>query len=170
MRTLLKVSHFLELLGLSIWTGGMLIIGVVVAPIAFSNLPIDAAGDLMARIFGLFNQKVTLGLVTVLIASFLIQLWGEPVPQESVKRRRWEGRLLFLFCLVALYTGVILTPKIEAARIKFQATGADPETFQGLHRRSEELASVGLIAAMALLYLKANPESRGKSAETGAHV
>jgi uncharacterized membrane protein len=158
MRSIVAVCHFLELLSLAVWVGGMLIIGTLVAPVAFSNLPIESAGDMMARIFHRFNRGVTFGLVIVLIASYLVRLLAERKGGGMTPRRLriWEGGLLLLFCASALYVGAVLTPRAEIARANLhqKGPGGTAGEFGRLHQRSEELATVGLLAGFGLFFIK----------------
>ena len=171
MRWIVAVCHFLELLSLAIWVGGMLIIGALVAPVAFSNLQIEPAGDLMARIFHHFNGVVTFSLVIILIASFLIRLLAEQKEGITTPRRLriLEGVFLLLFCVSALYVGAVLTPRAEIARANLhqKGPGGTAEEFGRLHRRSEELATVGLLAGLGVIFIKSRVLSLGREKRNG---
>jgi uncharacterized membrane protein len=166
MRWIIAVCHFLELLSLAVWVGGMLIIGALVAPVAFSNLQIGPAGDMMARIFHNFNGVVTISLVIILIASFLARLLTEQKLKIMTPRRlrMLEGVFLLLFCVSALYVGAVLTPRAEIARANLhqKGPGGTAEEFGRLHRRSEELATVGLLAGLGLFFVKGRALSLGQ--------
>jgi hypothetical protein len=167
MKWIVVTCHFLEILSVSLWVGGMLTIGALVAPVVFSNLPIDSAGEVMARIFHHFNREISLGLVIVLTASFLVRLLAERegfVTPRKVKL--WEGGLLLILCSIGIYVGTLLTPRIEAARATLKQPGSPArEAFGRLHQRSERLASAGLIAGVGLLWVKANALSRRRSGQ-----
>ena len=59
-------SHIVTLLALSLWLGGMIVLGAVVAPIVFSVLPLPTSADAMTLVFRRFDAIAVTSAAIVL--------------------------------------------------------------------------------------------------------
>jgi uncharacterized membrane protein len=156
MRVLAYLSRWIELLGLTIWIGGMMILGAVVAPTVFNTVkPIEMAGAAMSLVFRKFNG----GLVYVCIVLVVLGFLGKLFLDQRLGRSRWiEAGLLAAMILVSLYIGAILGPRMEVLRhirITDASNSAAIVEFDRDHRISVSLFSVNLILGLAVLFINA---------------
>ena len=166
MRALAYLSRWLELLGLGVWIGGMVILGALVAPTVFNTVkPIEMAGAAMSLVFRRFNG----GLVYACIALVALGFLGKFFLDQHRGRSRWiEGGLIAVMILVGLYIGAILGPRMEDlrhTRIADPSNSAAIVEFNRDHRVSETLFSVNLILGLAVLFINAK-ESAIKGVES----
>lgn len=165
MRALAYLCRWIELVGMAVWIGGMLILGALVAPTVFNTVkPIEMAGEAMSLVFRRFNG----GLVYVCIALVVIGFLGKLFLCQWRVRSRWiEGGLLTVMILVGLYVGAILGPRMEDLRhirIADPSNAAAAVEFDRDHRISETFFSVNLLLGLAVLFIHAR-ESAMKDVE-----
>lgn len=156
MRALAYLCRWIELVGMAVWVGGMLILGALVAPTVFNTVkPIEMAGEAMSLVFRRFNG----GLVYVCIALVVFGFLGKYFLSQRRGQSLWiEGGLLTLMVLSGLYIGFILGPRMEYLR---HTRIADPSNstviieFDRDHRISVSLFSVNLMLGLAVLFIHA---------------
>jgi len=156
VRTLAYLSRWLELLGMGVWIGGMVILGALVAPTVFNTVkPIEMAGEAMSLVFRKFNG----GLVYVCIVLVVFGFLGKFFMSQRRRRSLWiEGGLLTVMVLAGLYIGAILGPRMEELR-RIRMTDPSNSTaiieFNRDHRVSVSLFSVNLLLGLAVLLIHA---------------
>src|SRR5438552_1688276 len=143
MRPMAYLSRWIELLGLTVWIGGMVLLGSLVAPIVFNTVkPIEMAGAAMSLVFRKFNG----GLVYVCIALVVLGFLGKFFLDRHRSRSRLiEGGLIAVMILVSLYIGAILGPRMEDLRhirISDPSNSGAIVEFDRDHRISVSLFSV----------------------------
>jgi uncharacterized membrane protein len=156
VRGLVSFSRWLELLGLGVWIGGMVILGALVAPTVFNTVkPIEVAGAAMSLVFRRFNG----GLVYACIAMVALGFLGKLFLEQQRGRSRWiEGGLIAVMILVGIYIGAILGPQMEElrhARITDPSNSTAIIEFNRDHRVSETLFSINLILGLVVLFINA---------------
>ncbi len=156
MRALAYLCYWIELLGMAVWIGGMVILGALVAPTVFNTVkPIEMAGEAMSLVFRKFNG----GLVYVCIALVILGFLGKSFLSQRRGRSLWiEGGLLTVMVLSGLYIGAILGPRMEDLRhirIADPSNAAAIVEFNHRHRISETLFSVNLLLGLAVLFIHA---------------
>jgi len=153
--------RYLALTALVVWLGGMVIVGLIVAPSTFGVLQAadPANGRMLAgAVFGTILRRfhyVAYACGAILyIALFVMKFMGPP-PQAFVLR----AVVVFVMLLIAIYSGVPLTRELE--RIQSQVTGPVnrlPETderrirFDQLHQRSTMLMTLNMGLGLVLLF------------------
>jgi len=150
------LCNWLELLGLAILIGGMITLGVVVAPTVFTLLPsMGAGGEVMSTVFLRFNSIVAYICLGLILVGFL----GKTILEGGAKRRRFlEGIFLMVILGVGIYLGSFLTPQMDQLR---QMKNQDPNNqkavveFNTDHKLSEWLYSVNLLLGLVVLYFNA---------------
>jgi uncharacterized membrane protein len=141
------IVHALYQLGLALWIGGAVALGALVAPALFGNLPRAQAGGLFAPILRRFARLRVIALVMTIAGAAMRYLLA-----EQHARGVWIGIRWLCIAILAIdlvYEIASLEPKM--GKLRAQMTAEDtPERreFQRLHKRSEMLMKVTLIAAI----------------------
>jgi uncharacterized membrane protein len=153
--------RYLALMALVVWLGGMVILGLLVAPSTFGVLQASdpangraLAGAVFAAILRRFHY-VAYACGAILYLSLFVMKFVGPPPQAFVAR----AVIVFVMLLAALYSGVPLTRELQ--QIQTQVAGPVsrlPETderrvrFDQLHRRSTMLMTLNMGLGLVLLY------------------
>ena len=152
--------RYAAVLALACWTGGLVVLGTIAAPVAFEVLPALTQGGrgLAGALVGTTLQRfipVAYACGAIALASLVIRAVLGPRP------RRFGLRLaaLVLMVLATAYAGLVVFPRIAAAQ---QSIGAAPSTlpegdprradFARLHGLSVSLQLVPLAGGLALLF------------------
>ena len=153
--------RYVALTALVVWLGGMVILGLLVAPSTFGVLQSadPANGRMLAgAVFGTILRRfhyVAYACGAILYISLFVMKFVGPPPQAFVVR----AVIVFVMLVVALYSGVPVTRELE--HIQSQVTGPVsrlPETderrvrFDQLHRRSTMLMTLNMGLGLVLLY------------------
>ena len=153
MKKIACVFTWFELLGLALWVGGMVTLGVLVAPTVFGELGSETGGGVMSLVFRKFNG----GLVYVCIVLIIMGFVGRLFLDRPKNRSRWvEGGLLLVMILIGLYIGAILGPRMQEFR---QIKMADPSNtaavvgFDRGHNISRKLFTLNLVLGAGALFL-----------------
>jgi hypothetical protein len=141
-----------QTLGLALMVGGMLALGAFTAPIVFAGLSRELAAPLMARIFTRFDSVLLIALTLTLLGEAL-RVSSRILPVKS-KLNGFRWLLLVLLTTGLLFSTQSLNPQIE--RLNRTGVHRNPETpagreFDGLHRCSETVYKLELLAALLLL-------------------
>ena len=149
-----------ELLGLTIWIGGLAVILTTVIPAVFNTLGMEQGGRFLRKVFDGYNN-LTSGIVILLLGTAAIRTWKVRRMSErilSVSRAEWG--VLIALVLVTGSIVFILGPKaIELQEIAFAAETQEAkkiayDAFFRTHMivRALHLINVGL--AISLLVVK----------------
>jgi hypothetical protein len=141
-----------QTLGLALMVGGMLALGAFTAPIVFAGLSKELAATLMARIFTRFDSVLLIALALTLLGEVLRVSAGVLPVKSKLNGFRWL--LLILLTTGLLFSTQSLNPQI--ARLNRAGVHRGSETpagreFDGLHRHSETVYKLELMAALLLL-------------------
>jgi len=155
--TFIAVS-FLYHLGLSIWIGGIVVLGGLIAPRLFRTLDRETAGATFGAILKAFLRLRTAALAFVIGAALARHLMWETSMFASTLSIwimiRWMC-LTFLASEVC-YELLFLEGAVETAYENRRVDGAESVSgrrFEKLHRRSELLMKVSFVAALGALLL-----------------
>jgi len=156
MRILVYFFKWLELLGLAILIGGMIILGALVAPTVFGMLPpMSTGGEVMSTLFVRFNSVVAYICFGLILVGFLGKL---ALGGLGKKLRYIEGISLMIMLVVGIYIGSFLTPRMDQLRnmrIQDPSNHQAVEWFNASHRLSEKLFTLNLLMGLVVLYLNA---------------
>lgn len=122
----------------SVLAGSMLFFSAVMAPLIFIKLDIDTAGRFVRQVFPWYY------LAVILLAALgaLLLVWGLPL----------NAALLALVAISAGYCRQKLMPSINAWRDRSMAGDKQATmTFDRLHRRSEIINGLQILAVLAVL-------------------
>jgi hypothetical protein len=156
--------RFVYVLALAVWLGGMTILGALVAPTTFQVLQsADPSGGraLAGAAFGTMVARfhlVSYGCGALLLVTLVAMALLGPRPKALAIRCALVAAMLG----VALYSGVRVLGEIDGIQravgtLPSRLPDADPRRvrFDELHRLSERLMMINLIAALALVYWEA---------------
>ena len=155
--------RYVALSALVVWLGGMIVLGLLVAPSTFGVLqataPDAATGRMLAgAVFGEILRRfhiLAYGCGAFLLASLFVMKFVGPPPQAFVARTA----IVALMLAIALYSGVPVSREIN--QIQSQVSGpisSLPQTdarrarFDRLHGLSTTLMMINMGLGLALLY------------------
>jgi hypothetical protein len=153
--------RYVALAALVVWLGGMVILGLVVAPTTFGVL--QAADPANGRAFagavfgGILRRFhfVAYACGAILFFSLFVMKFVGPPPHAFVPR----AAIVFVMLLIALYSGVLVSREIE--QLQSHVSGpmsalpaTDPRRvrFDTLHQRSTMLMTINMGLGLALLF------------------
>ena len=147
--------NFLYQLGLAIWIGGSLVLGVIVAPFLFKTLARHEAGAIFGPVLRRFARLRILALVLIVVGAAVRYLAWETHAETAWIGIRWLAIAFLAFTVV--YEIGFLERAIERRRLELAPGQPDDDprrrAFQRLHRRAEMLMKASLIAALVALFL-----------------
>ena len=150
----------LELIGLTMWIGGITVILTTVIPAVFNTLGMETGGRFLRRIFDSYNM-LTSGVVLVLLGTAGFRGWKfKRSPENVFPVKRTELWLLILLVLITVSIVIVLGPKaVQLQEAAFAAEDQDAkqiayDAFFRTHMivRALHLINAGL--AVSLLVVK----------------
>jgi hypothetical protein len=100
MRPMAYLSRWIELLGLTVWIGGMVLLGSLVAPTVFNTVkPIEMAGAAMSLVLPIINGGlvcVCIALVVLFPGKFFLTA-SDPFPLDRRRPYRCHAILSSLY-------------------------------------------------------------------------
>ena len=155
--------RYVALSALVVWLGGMIVLGLLVAPATFGVLqttaPDAATGRMLAgAVFGEILRRfhiLAYGCGAILLACLFVMKFVGPPPQAFVARLA----IVALMLAIALYSGVPVSREIN--QIQSQVSGpisSLPQTdarrarFDRLHGLSTTLMMINMGLGLVLLY------------------
>ena len=138
--------HFFHTMALALWVGGAVAIGVLVAPVAFSEAPSRAvAGRIVGRSLLRFDRVLMVCIPTLVLTSVLLVRWyGRWSPWYAI-----EYACIALMTGSALFSMFVITPRMRRLRLHEESARTDAsssaemgdnkenrEEFHRLHRIS----------------------------------
>ncbi len=150
----------LELLGLTMWIGGLAVILTAVIPATFNSFGVEAGGRFLRRVFDNYNA-LTSGIVILLIGSTWFRLWKSrnPLP-DILPPTRIEVACLVGLSLVTTLIVLVLGPKaVQLQEAAFLAEGevATKTAYEAFFRTHMIVRALHLInggLAVGLLVVK----------------
>ena len=142
-----------HLFALSVWMGGLLVLGAIVAPTVFRIVPAPTSADAMTIVFRKFDA-VAISCALVCLFSEAVLAWrGGKATRLDVAR----SVLVALASACAITVGAWLSPSIQALHRSgaVRNVGADGLELERLHRIAESTAKteVAFLAAVLVLTL-----------------
>jgi hypothetical protein len=142
-------------LALALWIGGAVVLGALVAPELFRQLPRPQAGGIFGPVLRRFARLRLAAICVAIGAATWKHLAWESHAANVWIALRWT--CLALLALGVLYEIFALEPAMGRRRAAMAPdSGADDAhrvAFMGLHRRSEMLMKVSLFVAVVALFL-----------------
>lgn len=150
-----------QLLALAVWTGGLLALGAVVAPIVFRVVPLPASADAMTLVFRRFDTVAITCAAVALVAEAAFALRGGKVTKLDLAR----AASVVGAAALAIAVGAWISPAIA----ELHRTGAVRGIGEGglalarLHHRAEALSKAEVIFLLAAYVLSVTKPARSLS-------
>jgi len=150
----------IELLGLTIWIGGLAVILTAVIPAVFNTLGMEQGGRFLRRVFDSYNL-LTSGIVTLLVATAVIRtITSRQASSHSLPVSRMEWGLLIFLTIVTGLIVLILGPRaIDLQELAFAAESQEAkktayDAFFRTHMVVRALHLINVGVAVSLLVVK----------------
>ncbi len=145
--TKVRLLGLVALLACIPWLGGMIVLGAIVAPTVFHAIPAPGGADAMTLVFRRYDRIAVVASAIVLLCE---------VGLATITRTARDAARSFT-CIVmsalAIYEGMMLSPKIEALHMAgaIRGLGDLGLELERTHHQAELLAKAEL--AFGLLYV-----------------
>jgi uncharacterized membrane protein len=136
---------------LSLWMGGLLVLGAIVAPTVFHIVPAPSSADAMTIVFRKFDAVAISCALVCLFAEAVLAWRGGKGTRQDVAR----SLSVALASACAITVGAWLSPAIQALHRSgaIRNFGADGLELERLHRIAESMAKIELALLAAVLVL-----------------
>ncbi len=162
----LIICSVLEVIGLAIWVGGLIVIIVAVIPSVF-NVGMETGGRVLTHVFEGYNRLVG-GVMVVLAGSVAWRLWM--MKRRASPAARVSGaELTLLILMIGIAAALVLWLSPLSGTLQEQAFAAEGEAAQKaayqaffqLHQIARALYVVNLLLGLALIAVKVRGWMRG---------
>ena len=171
MKRLIYFSNWLYLFSLSLWVGGMFLLGILTEIVVRVKLKDQKllASNIMNGIMDAFNVHIIywcMGLmVTAVVVKFLADKNGWAGYKEPVmtRKRYTKQVLLAIMVVTALYIGSVLRPQMHDLDVKKKANPADirlQTQFDSYHSRLTWFYTVNMILGLWLFFIHGKEMTR----------
>ena len=162
-KIVILIQSYIFWLTWSIITGGIIIIGPVLAPIAFTTMPVTVSPEMAQYAYSYAGTLFTLFFIQyfpIVAGAFLLIT----ILEQFYIFKRWkEHRINVILCEIILLSGNMiwmwlafkLAPQMESMVMNLESWNdiSVRESFAGLHSQSQSLAEIGLLITMILPWL-----------------
>jgi uncharacterized membrane protein len=150
----------LDMLALSVWTGGLVVIIAAVIPAVFNSLGMEPGGRFLTRTFDGYNRLVLVAMA-VMGGTIAARLWwGQSDGWPEAVPGRVETLLFGTMALITVLIIAVLGPQSVALQEAVFATGGDTarkaayDAFFRVHMVVRGLYLVNLVLGIALMAVK----------------
>ena len=147
-----KILVTVALVALGVWSGGMIALGAIAAPVVFGVVPAPASADAMTIVFRRFDRvAIACVVVALLVEVALAALRDRKISRIDVVR----GLLAVVAAGCAIAGGALVSPRIEALHRAgaIRGLGDLGEQLNAVHQIAERLGKTELALAVALIAL-----------------
>ncbi|PIQ99908.1 MAG: hypothetical protein COV66_09915 [Nitrospinae bacterium CG11_big_fil_rev_8_21_14_0_20_45_15] len=171
MKRLISTFNMFYLFGLSLWVGGMFLLGILVEIMVRVNLkdnPLKAS-EIMNKIMDVFNVHVIytcIGLMlTAELVKFLVQKYSKSGYKiHVVTKKRWTREVILgIMIALAIYMGSVLRPEMHAVDALKKANPEDQKLqiqFDRFHSKFVNIYTVNMVLGFALFYIHGKEMAR----------
>ncbi len=171
MKRLVYISNWFYLFSLSLWVGGMFLLGILVEIMVRVNLKDQplVASTIMNKVMDVFNIHIIYTCVTIMVLAeiikFLVAKFSSAgyEPQVVTKRRYTREICLAIMIVLAIYVGSVLRPEMHAMDKLKKANPADQKLqiqFDRYHSQLTWLYTVNMILGLSLFYIHGKEMTR----------
>jgi hypothetical protein len=147
MRTLF---HSLAYLVLALWLGALVFFGAILAPVAFSQLPVHSAGLVVGNsLVRLHWMAFLCGFVFLVVLLLARSHYRSIIPQAL---------LVFIMLVLTAYSQFSIIPRMDTARASIggdvdavAANNPGRQIFDQLHRQSVHVEMIVLLCGLVAL-------------------
>ncbi len=152
-RVVSAVASTLALTALTVWIGGLLALGAVVAPIVFHAIPFNMAADTMAVVFARYD-KLAMGAAAVVLATEAAR--GHLAATSRMTRAGLLRAVVSaVLALMAVVEGLWVTPTIARLHAEgaVRGVGEAGAALASAHGLAEQLGKGQALLAIVLIAL-----------------
>ncbi|HIE42590.1 MAG TPA: DUF4149 domain-containing protein [Nitrospinaceae bacterium] len=180
MKRLIFISNWFYQFSLSLWVGGMFLLGILVEIMVRINLKDQpqVASTIMNKVMDVFNIHIIYTCITFMVLAemikFLVAKYSSVgyEPQVVTKRKYTREVCLVVMIVLALYIGSVLRPEMHAMDKLKKANPADQKLqiqFDRYHSQLTWFYTVNMILGLTLFYINGKEMARF-STRSGASV
>lgn len=181
MKRLIYTSNLFYLWGLTLWVGGMFLLGILVeimVRVTLKEQPATAS-LIMNRIMDVFNVHVIYTCIGFMLAAelikFLVQKYSKVgyQPPRVTKRRFMREGILVVMILLAVYMGGVLRPEMHAMDKLKKANPTDQKLqiqFDRFHSKFTWIYTVNMILGLSLLYIHGKEMARFREESSDTEI
>lgn len=162
-----KLAKVVQAVSLAVITVSIVIVGAIVAPSVFKQLPVEQAAPVMAQIFAKLGALLKASLIIYVLALLVQQLsidktttpvetdidLRQEVRKKLLRASHWVGRFVFII-LGALLVMELIPTMVDYAN-HLERLNANYQEFRTLHEQSRGLfqieAGLGLLLLIILV-------------------
>ena len=171
MKRLVYTFNMLYLLGLSLWLGGMFLLGILVEIIVRVKLKEQPliGSEIMNSVMDVFNVHVIYTCIGFMVTAEIIKVLVQKFSKHEfdilrvTKRRYVKEIVLGAMIVLAIYMGSFLRPEMhEVDRLK-KANPSDQKLqirFDRFHSKFVNIYSVNMILGLSLFYIHGKEMTR----------
>ena len=171
MKRLVYTFNMFYLLGLSLWVGGMFLLGILVEIIVRVKLKEQPllASKVMNSIMDVFNIEIIYVCIGFMVVAEIIKLLvgkfsNLEFDQLGVTKRRYVKEwILGIMIVLAIYMGSFLRPEMHEVDKLKKASPNDQKLqirFDRFHSKFVNIYSVNMILGLSLLYIHGKEMTR----------
>ena len=181
MKRLIYFSNWLYLFSLSLWVGGMFLLGILTEIVVRIKLKDQkpVASSIMNSIMDAFNVHIIYWCMGLMVAAVILKYlaaqkgWAGYVEPVVTKKRYTKEVFLAVMVVVALYIGSVLRPQMHELDQQKKANPADirlQTQFDSYHSRLTWFYTVNMILGLSLFYIHGKEMTRFRegSGDSGA--
>ena len=170
MKRLVYIFNWFYLFSLSLWVGGMFLLGILVE--IFVRVKVEdkaLASNVMNGIMDVFNTHIIYTCIVLIVLAELVKFLVSKndkagyVPQVVTKRRYSREVVLTIMVVLALYIGSVLRPQMHEldARKKVNPENIKlSRQFDSYHSRLVWIYTVNMILGLSLFYIHGKEMTR----------
>ena len=171
MKRLVYIFNLFYLLGLSLWLGGMFLLGIlveIIVRITLKDQPL-LASKIMNRIMDVFNVEVIYWCIGLMLVAEIIKILVKRFSElefdspRVTKRRYVKEVILGIMIVLAIYMGSFLRPEMHEVDKLKKANPADQKLqirFDRFHSKFVNIYSVNMILGLSLFYIHGKEMTR----------
>ena len=171
MKRLVYALNLFYLFGLTLWIGGMFLLGILVEVMVRIHLKEQplVASKIMNRIMDVFNIEIIYTCIGFMVAAEIVKFLVKKCsrvgldPPVVTKRRYVREVILGIMIVLAIYMGSFLRPEMhEVDRMK-KDNPADQKLqirFDRFHSTFVNIYTVNMVLGLSLLYIHGKEMAR----------
>ena len=171
MKRLVFISNWFYQFSLSLWVGGMFLLGILVEIMVRINLKDQpqVASTIMNKVMDVFNIHIIYTCITCMVLAemvkFLVAKYSSVgyEPQLVTKRKYTREVCLVIMIVLAFYVGSVLRPEMHAMDKLKKANPADQKLqiqFDRYHSQLTWFYTVNMILGLTLFYINGKEMAR----------
>ena len=171
MKRLIYISNWLYLFSLSLWVGGMFLLGILTEIVVRVKLKEHKplASIVMNGIMDAFNAHIIYWCMGLMVAAVVIKFLADKnrwagYSEPRVTRKKYTREVfLAIMVVLALYIGSVLRPQMHDLDQQKKANPADirlQTQFDSYHSQLTWLYTVNMILGLSLFYIHGKEMTR----------